>query len=81
MILKVHVKYLMDWINSVFVVLCVDILLSTYGNSTDVQKCYYIGRDVSLWHFLVHLIGEKKCVYVLYSESLTIKTSLFTNLL
>lgn len=38
MILKVHAKYLMDWINSVFVVLRVDILLSTYGNSTDVQK-------------------------------------------
>lgn len=47
MILKVHVKYLMDWINSAFVVLCVDFLLSTYGNSTDVQKCY-TGWDVSL---------------------------------
>lgn len=38
MILKVHVKYLMDWINSAFVVLWVDIFLSEYGNFTDGQK-------------------------------------------
>lgn len=66
MILKVHAKYLMDWINSVFVLLCVDILLSTYGNSTDVQKtpcgagCCFMAfpcafhwrKDVSV-HFIV----------------------------
>lgn len=38
MILKVHVKYLMARINPAFVVLCADILLSTYGNLTDAQN-------------------------------------------
>lgn len=51
MILKVHVKYLMDWINSAFVVLGAGILSSACGDSADVQKRGRVGMlpyDISL---------------------------------
>lgn len=74
MILKVHAKYLMDWINSVFVVLRVDILLSTYGNSTDVQKNATRGVPL-LYGISLHISLEERRVCALHSEPLTIKTS------
>lgn len=62
MILKVHVKYLMAWINPAFVVLCADILLSTYGNLTDVQK--HTQDGMCLYDISLCVLMEKKDMYV-----------------
>lgn len=67
MIFKVHAKYLMDWINSAFALLCADIL-SPYGNSTDVHKSY-TQDGMFLYDISLCVSLEKRNVYMHFAVS------------